>query len=212
MHEIILISTVHREYGNCNSDELVKIIDNIRPDVIFLEASKDDYSEYDHLLFSQFGAYNERLELKAMQMYSENHDFKYVPVLDVRLSDEFYAKIRLVSENKSWQILNDNYSLLQNEGGFQFLNSEQSVVLHEEMRELEKKIINNEVLRKKVDANIDEYEYSMLRNIYAFCKENQFSTAIFMCGSAHRKSIIEKIGEFEEKSEIQLNWTHYDGH
>ncbi len=80
------------------------------------------------------------------------------------------------------------------------------------MRELEKKIINNEVLRKKVDANIDEYEYSMLRNIYAFCKENQFSTAIFMCGSAHRKSIIEKIGEFEEKSEIQLNWTHYDGH
>lgn len=212
MHEIILISTTHKEYGNCNSIELLKIIENNRPDVIFLEALEDDYPEYEQSIFSQFGVYNERLELKAIQMYSENHDFKYIPVLHVRLSDEFDKKFKLVSENKNWQLLIDNYLLLQKDGGFQFLNSEQSTVLQEEMRELENKIINNEVLRKKVDKNIAEYENSMLRNIYAFCKENQFTTAKFMCGAAHRKSIIEKIAEFEKSSEIQLIWTYYNGH
>jgi hypothetical protein len=64
MHNITLISTVHKECGNCNSNELLKIIENICPDVIFLEALEENYSQYDHMKFSQFGVYKERLELK----------------------------------------------------------------------------------------------------------------------------------------------------
>ncbi|MGE4346867.1 MAG: hypothetical protein AB7D46_05575 [Flavobacteriaceae bacterium] len=210
MYNITLISTVHKEIGKCNSDELYKIFESINPDVIFLEAFEENYSEYDKMLFSQFGVYKERLELKTIQTYSQNHTFEYVPVLDIGLSDEFETKIKIVSENNDCQRLLDNYTLLEMDGGFQFLNSKKSIVLQEEMREFENRIIDNETMRQKVNASIDAYENSMLRNIYSLCKEKSFNTAIFMCGAAHRKTIIEKIGEYEKKTEIKLNWTLYN--
>ena len=206
LNRITLISTVHKEIGKCNSDELYKIIESINPDVIFLEALKENYTNYDKILFSQFGVYNERLELKTIQTYSQNHTFEYVPVLNIGLSDEFETKIKIVSENKDCQRLLDNYTFLELNGGFEFLNSKKSIVLQEEMRELENRIIGNETIRQKVNATIDAYENSMIRNIYSFCKDKSFNMAIFMCGAAHRKSIIEKI----KKLEIKLNWTLYN--
>ena len=80
---ITLISTVHKEIGKCNSEELSKIIESLNPVVIFLEANENSYSKYHDLLLSQFGVYQERLEIKALQIYSQNHTFKYVPVLDI---------------------------------------------------------------------------------------------------------------------------------
>lgn len=210
LHNVTLISTIHKEYGNCNSFELLKIIENICPDVIFLEAFANNYSPYDQMMLSQFGIYKERLELQAIQKYSQNHTFEYVPVLDIGLSDEFVTKIKIVSENTDCQRLLDKYSSLEMDGGFQFLNSEKSITLQEEMRELEDLIVDDEIMRQKVNASINAYENSMLRNIYSFCKEKSFNTAIFMCGVAHRKSIIEKIKEYETNSEIKLNWTFHN--
>ena len=123
LNSITLISTVHKEIGKCNSDELYKIIESINPDVIFLEELEENYSNYDKILFSQFGVFKERLELKTIQTYSQNHAFKYVPVLGIGLSDEFYTKVKIVSENKNYQRLLKNYTLLESEGGFEFLNS-----------------------------------------------------------------------------------------
>ncbi len=162
------------------------------------------------MVFSQFFVYNERLELKALQKYGQKHLFEYVPVLDIGLSTEFEKKIKIVSRNIDYQKLLDNYSLLEEDGGFQFLNSEKSILLQEEMRELENRIIKNEILLNEVSANLDEYENCMVKNIYSFCKEKSFNRAIFMCGSAHRKSIIHKIGEYEKASEIKLNWAFYN--
>ena len=209
MYNITLISTVHKEFGDCNTNELLKIIENICPDVIFLEAFEDNYSKYDQIIFSQFSVYQKRLELKSIQKYSLNHTFEYVPVLDIGLSDEFETKTKIVSENKDYQKLLDEYSLLEMNGGFKFLNSEKSIVLQKEMRELENRIVDDEIMRQKVNTNLDAYENSMLRNIYSFCKEKSFNTAIFMCGAAHRKSIIEKINEYGKKETIKLNWTFY---
>lgn len=210
LHNITLVSTVHKAFGNCNSYELLKIIENICPDVIFLEALEGCYSKYDQMIFSQFGVYKVRLELEAIQKYSNSHTFDYVPVLDVGLSDEFETKIKIASKNKDYQRLLDNYNSLEMDGGFKFINSEKSIVLQEEMRELESRILNNENMQQKVNASIDAYENSMLSNIYSLCKEKSFSTAIFMCGAAHRKSIIEKIGAHEKNSTIKLNWTFYN--
>lgn len=92
MYNITLLSTVHKEIGKCNSEELYKIFQSINPDVIFLEAFENSYSQYHQMLFSQFGVYQERLEIKAIQAYSQNHPFEYVPVLDIGLSDEFEKK------------------------------------------------------------------------------------------------------------------------
>lgn len=119
-------------------------------------------------------------------------------------------KITIVSENKDYQILLDKYISLEMNGGFQFLNSERNIALQEEMRELENCIIKNEIFHQKVNASIDTYENSMLRNIYSFCKEKQFNKAIFMCGAAHRKTIIQKIVEYEAKENPKLNWIFYN--
>ena len=210
MYNITLISTIHKENGNCNSNELLKIIENIRPDVIFLEAFEENYTKYDQMIFSQFGVYKERLELKTIQKYSQNYSFEYVPVLDIGLSDEFETKTKIVSKNTEFQKLLDNYNSLEKEGGFKFLNSEESIILQEEMRQWENRIIDNEILLQRVTTNLDEYENSMLRNIYSFCKKNSFNSAIFMCGAAHRKSIIKKIEEYEKKEPLKLNWTFYN--
>ncbi len=210
MHKITFISTIHKEYGKCNSDELCSIIESIKPEVIFLEALEDSYSPYAIMLLSYFGVYNDRLELKTIQKYNENYTFEYVPVLDMGLlSDEFDTKAKIVSENIEYQRLLDNFNSLEKEGGFPFLNSEKSILLQEEMRELENRIIDNDLMHQKVNASIDDYENSMIRNIYSFCKENSFNTAVFMCGAAHRKSIIEKIEAYEKNSDLKLNWDYY---
>jgi len=207
---IILISTIHKEIGKCNSDELCKIIEALNPDVIFLEAFENSYSNYHNLLLSQFGVYQERLEIKALQIYSQNHTFQYVPVLDIGLSDEFETKLEIVSNNNDYRRLLDNYISLETEYGFQFLNSKKQISYQEQMRELENRIIDNNVIHQKANESIDAYEHSMLRNIYLFCKDNSFETAIFMCGAGHRKTITQKIKEYETKEKIKINWTFYN--
>jgi len=209
MHNVTLISTNHKEYGKCNADELHKIIESICPEVIFLEALESSYTKYDYFLFSQFEVYHERLEIKAIQKYNQNHPLKYVPVLDIGLSDEFYKKLDTLCEHNEYQKLIDNGYLLTNEFGFQYVNSEKGIQLFEEMRELGNHILSNNEVCQKSDESIDTYENSMLRNIYAYCKDNLFNKAIFMCGAAHRKSIIEKIKRYKTEENLKLNWTFY---
>jgi len=209
MYNITLLSTVHKEIGKCNSEELYKIFQSISPDVIFLEAFENSYSQYHQMLFSQFGVYQERLEIKAIQAYSQNHAFEYVPVLDIGLSDEFETKLEIVSQNIDYQRLLDNYISVEKENGFQFLNSEEQIAYQELMRELENRIIDNTIMHQKADESMDAYEHSMLRNVYTFCQDNSFKSAIFMCGAGHRKTITQKIKEYELKENIKLNWTFY---
>ncbi len=207
---ITLISTVHKEIGKCNSEELCKIIETLNPDVIFLEAFENSYSNYHDLLLSQFGVYQERLEFKALQIYSQNHTFQYVPVLNIELSDEFETKLEIVSNNIDYRSLMDNYILLETENGFQFLNSNKQITYQEQMKELENRIIDNTVMYEKANESIDAYEHSMLRNIYLFCKDNSFESAIFMCGAGHRKTITQKIKAYETEEKLKLNWTFYN--
>lgn len=210
MYNITLLSTVHKEIGKCNSEELYKILQSINPDVIFLDAFENSYSQYHQMLFSQFGVYQERLEIKAIQAYSQNNAFEYVPVLDIGLSDEFETKLEIVSQNIDYQRLLDNYISLEKEYGFQFLNSKEQIVYQEQMRELEKRIIDNTILHQKADESIDAYEHSMLSNVYSFCQDNSFKSAIFICGAGHRKTIKQKIKEYELKENIKLHWTFYN--
>ncbi len=52
MHNIIFVSTMHNEIGNCNAEELHKIIERLNPEVIFLEAVDETYSPYEQYLWS----------------------------------------------------------------------------------------------------------------------------------------------------------------
>lgn len=206
MPNITLISTVHKEIGKYNADELCEIIEKISPEVIFLEALEKTYSDYEKSMFSSFGIFHKKLEISAIQKYGVNTSFKYIPVLDNGLSDSFEKKYSIVCEKREMQNLIDNFDSLAAEHGFKFLNSVESIKLHDEMRMQEKRLLNESEISKVANEDIDAYENSMIRNIYFYCKTNKFNTAIFMCGVAHRKSIIEKIEKFKAQEEIDLSW------
>lgn len=210
MHNITFISTIHKEIGKCNAEELYEIIKKLNPEVIFLEASDETYSTYEKYLFSTYGVYHKKLEICAIQKYNYDTSFEYVPVCENELSDAFHKKIKIVAQNIELQKLIDNSISLAEKYGFKFLNSPESMNLQEEMRLLESRVLNDDNLDKTVKADIDAYENPMIRNIYTYCNNSHFSSAIFMCGAAHRKSIIEKIHEYEKKEESKLNWSFYE--
>lgn len=209
MHKITFISTIHKESGKCNADELCKIIGKVSPEVIFLEALDETYSKYQKDLFSSFNIYHKKLEISALQKYGLNNSFEYIHTLDKGLSDAFENKSRIVCQNNKMQELLDEFDSLASEYGFKFLNSNISINLQEQMRQLESQLINITGLEQAVISDIDEYENSMISKIYSYSKINHFNSAIFMCGVAHRKSIIEKMEKFNEQEQINLNWIVY---
>lgn len=206
IHNITFISTVHKEIGKCNADELCSILGKESPDVVFLEAIENTYSNYEKNIFSSFGVYHHKLEIKAIQKHSNISPIDYVPVLNSGLSELFDNKYNLVCENIEFQKMLDDYNSLASEQGFQFLNSVESIKLQEKMRAFEYSLLNDNELNEGVNKGIDAYENSMMQNIYSYCRNNQFEKAVFMCGVAHRHSIIEKIGSFNSKEKMDLNW------
>lgn len=78
------------------------------------------------------------------------------------------------------------------------------------MRDLESKIFNNAEMDKTINLDIEAYEKPMISNIYSYCQNTYFNSAIFMCGAAHRKSIIEKIKNYKTDKKVNLTWTFYE--
>ena len=193
MNKITFISTIHRENGKCNAEELNKIIQIINPEIVFLEALEDTYSEYEQHIFSNFGIFHKKLEIAALQKFSYYKDFKYISLLDDGMSEHFNIKYNIVTQNSELQKLIDNYQHLSYKFGFNFINSLESTNLQEEMRELENIILSNCEIQNNAIETINKYEDSMIKNIYKFCQNNNLNSAIFMCGVAHRKSIIDKL-------------------
>ncbi len=209
IHNITFISTIHKEIGKCNVDELCAILEKINPDVVFLEALESTYSNYEKKIFSSLGIYHQRLEIKAIQKYSKNFHFEYVPVLDGGLSQSFDNKYNIVCENIQFRRMFNHYNSLAFEHGFQFLNSPESIKLQENMRMFESHLLKDTQLNEAVNEDMHAYENSMIRNIYLYCKSNQFDKAVFMCGVAHRRSIIEMIGRFNSQEKLDLHWEVY---
>ncbi|MFL1896430.1 hypothetical protein ACJRPK_12065 [Aquimarina sp. 2-A2] len=209
MHTITFISTVHERLGKCDSSELFAILAEIKPDVIFLEALESTYSSYHQNTFTNFGVYHPKLEIAAIQKLSKKFPVKYVPVLKSVLPDSFLTKYKKLNEFNSLQRLFDDYNSNIEERGFAFLNSKECSDQNEKMREIERHLLNNNELEKLVNEGIDAYESSMMRNIYLYCRNNQFDTGVFMCGVAHRNSIIDKMENYNTKEQLNLNWKIY---
>ncbi|MBO6536135.1 MAG: hypothetical protein JJ966_07930 [Balneolaceae bacterium] len=206
---ITLISTIHEEHGKCNSDELCSILEILKPEVIFLEALDNTYSNYDKQMFENFGVYHHKLELAAIQKFIKYCPVTYISVLDKQLPESFNEKYdQLDNFNELKQLFENQNKIIEREG-FDYLNSSRCTVQNEELRELEVKLLNDSELEQIVRSDIDEYENSMMRNIQSYCSKNQFNNAVFMCGVAHRKSIISKIEQFSNNGKREINWKVY---
>jgi len=68
---------------------------------------------------------------------------------------------------------------------------------------------NNEWI-KTVKADIEDYENSMIAELYmTILQQQHFSFSNFLCvGAAHRKSIIQKIEKYEKEQGI-LSWDYF---
>jgi hypothetical protein len=107
--------------------------------------------------------------------------------------------------------MKDDLFTLTKAEGFTFLNSDDCVNLHEQMSSLARGLLQARGINTQFDDDIDAYENEMIRNIYSFCEDNQFNTAVFVCGSAHRKSIMEKIEAETLLGRTNVKWTIYSG-
>jgi hypothetical protein len=209
MHKITLISTIHKKIGKCNTDELCEILEKITPDVIFLEALEDTYSKYQQNTFSSFGVFHQKLEIRAIQKYRKISSFEYVPVLEKEMPKSFDKKFNIVCQNLQYQKMLDYFNSLASLKGFDFLNSKEGMELHNEIRKIGDQILNDKELNEMFYNDIDEYENSMLSNIYEYCMNNKFMNAVFMCGDAHRYNIINKIETYNCKEKLDINWHIY---
>jgi hypothetical protein len=217
MYNITLIGTHHSQIGKCNADELYKIIESISPSLIFVELSPDLLDRI--FMLNQFN--NELPEVKFIKKYSVNHNSKFIGV-DIDLDQNFpWSDIEnMLAIFKRYDVYkeleNEQYKMTEKDG-FAFLNSKNCMNLDEEKmvigRNLIEFMINKDQLFRIWNLFYETHERrenEMLRNIYNYSKENSYDRAVFTIGSGHRKSLMQKIQEYERNEEFKLNWTFYN--
>lgn len=218
MYDITLINTRHRNDGNCNSIELGKILELIKPDVIFEEIPS---SYTDDFLISKGIA---KLETEAIGFYLANNKAERVPVDDVIPSEEFFQNHqRLLARVEGLvNVHGSNYRKAVNAHrrnseihGFPYLNSDQCISYQAQINDATRealKVINQDSLSEIYRAWHDLHdlrEHTMLRNIYKYSQTQQYVSAVFLLGCAHRQSIINKISHYEVSETLKLDWYIY---
>jgi hypothetical protein len=220
MYNITLICTRHSELGECNSTELNKIIERIKPDTIFEEIPPSYFDKY-YITKTQ-----RNLETDTINKYRETHEVDQIPVdSDNVPSESFFQDLRYMLERIecladingfNYRTLTDTNKLNIEIYGFNYLNSILYVNINNEINSaIEKGLqkINDEKLFRTYNLwkDIDEKrEYIMLQKIYTYSKEHSFDKAIFTIGSGHRKSISLKIKEYDNQENLKLNWIFYN--
>lgn len=213
MSNLTLVCTFHSETGKCNVDELYKIIEQIKPDVIFEELTPNLHDIlYNKCIFDESAP----LEFICIRNYKQQHNIKNISVdMDVSssFSNDVNQMLTLFEKYEIYKkILIEQKKKIEQEG-FDFLNSDEFSELVEEQRSVESKIveeINNRQLNRIYKSFIKDMDYRdiiMLNTIYAYSEENDYNRAVFLVGAGHRSSIIRKIAEYQLKEKIKLNWT-----
>lgn len=200
-NKIILISTAHKTHGKCNVNNLLKILIKVKPEVVFIESSPKFINQVHN---SKRPA---SLELTACIELKKYNPFRLLAI------DSYPDSVNLDGvKNKISQIFNDiqksnpEYSLLSEQikinefnYGFDYLNSQKSINDFERMNEIESIFVKNSANKDALDVYNywlsfnKNREIEMLENIIDYSNNNNFNNAVFLCGAAHRKSLIDKI-------------------
>jgi len=216
MYNITIVFTHHSNLGKCNAGELHKIIDAISPEVIFEELPND----LSDIVYKGPEHPNEPPETASIKRYLLNHNICHIPV-DINLTqnlkgDEINHVFNFCKQYHFYRELEEEQIKMTAQDGFAFLNSKKSMELFEEKMILEERLINVSInrnqlihIRKLFYEEQDIRETEMLKNIYTYSKQNQYSKAIFFIGSGHQKTLIEKLEKYKTQESLKLNWTFY---
>jgi hypothetical protein len=212
MKTVTLVCTVHKENGAANASNLYKILDQVQPEVIFLEVTPDDFKNY----YTAPG-----LEPKAVLAYKRTLNVTLIPVdlkiIDKNIHTKFQRLFGVIDANSTVEYQKKDHDIQKRvyESGFSYLNSDQCSKDHAELNSQDFKTV-----RKVNDPEITElYEYwnamislresEMINGIYEYSRDNAFQKAVFLVGAAHRDSMITKIEETIGHNLTNIEWQCY---
>ena len=218
MHNVTVIFTRHDAIGNCNSIELLRIMESIIPEVVFEELP---YSVFEEVYIKQSRT---TLESDAVKMYSEKSDVEHIPVDTFVCPVYYHSNLNHLLDsigknmNKSARLKTAVNQLVHhtNKGGFGFLNSAQNDVILEDITEQENHLLAGLVddeldhmalLRREVDSKRED---AIIGNIYKYSEQRDFHQAILFIGSGHRKSIKSKLEQIGIREEVEIKWHFLD--
>lgn len=127
---IILIGTNHANKGNCNHIELLKIIERIKPEVIFLEMMPSEYNYY-----YQYKT-RSRLESDTILLYLEKQNVIQVLVdYDILPDQLFFDNDKMMHyeierRSRGYCNLIDTNSALVAQYDFKYLNSDLIIAIY----------------------------------------------------------------------------------
>jgi len=213
MHNITIIFSMHFEIGKCNSRELYSIIENENPEIIFEEfdisRTEDEYYINGHYKYQKECS----VETTSIMNYLENHQVIHIPVDTYEVNnvpDDMYQKIS--NNNEEYTNLVKMNFMLSCQHGFPYLNSNECSELIEKFKTIEENVVNQMNDKKLTDTYnswkliTDNRDNEMIKNIYNYSQNHNYNKAIFITGADHRKSILDKIKDYNLKETIKINW------
>jgi len=216
MYNITLICTHHSDFGKCNSEELYKIIESIRPDVIFEELTQELFDKF----YKEKSIPFETPEIKSVKRYIKEHTAYHFPV-DINVSENLSTKeikyfFDTLGKYHVYKKLDEDQKKLTFEEGYVFLNSKRNEDLIEEKKVVEKPLIGFEINGNQLSRICDLFyeeqhkrEHEIIKNIYNYSEKIIYNQAVLLLGSGHRKTVFEKIKKYESEKDVKLNWVLY---
>ena len=210
--KITMLCSLHQDNGLCNADELIKLLEEIRPDIIFGEVTKS----------AQYFYYPRSLEGRALARWMTLRACRPVRVDDYEmptnfreLADSLFDYIENSSEE--YQTLLEQRHHLIHFNGFTCLNSPAfaELIFFLRMSEIEKEAIRDAKIPdltralaswRQIMAGRDR---AMVENIYRYCRENEFSQGVFLVGAAHRRGVGEAIQTVASSESDSIAWRHF---
>jgi hypothetical protein len=214
MLNVTVIFTRHDDMGNCNSVELLKIINSIQPEVIFEELLPS--------VFDQIYLYQNRttLESNTVKLYLLTNDVEHIPIDTFVCPEDYYIKKSHLLDVIGKHLYNSvglNTAFKRHVhhvemDGFIFLNCDLNDVLMDDLSEQENQILAameddnlNQINRLRVEVH-SMREDEIIENIYKYTSQNTFNTGILFIGAGHRKSIKTKIASYATQEGSRINW------
>lgn len=210
---ITLISSFHKIHGNCNPEELYKIIEHLQPDVIFEELSTNGF-EIIYLPYYQ----PETIEVITIKQYLQKYPIKHFPIDNYQVCEnDLLSDAKIIWDNsKEYRELWNKKLNKIKESGYYFLNSDECTIIIDNLFKIEEQVLtetnNLNLLREHNSEKLlsDKRELEMLKSIYNIATQNPFDNSVFICGAEHREGIRNKIKEFETTEKIRIKWTFFN--
>jgi len=211
---ITLICTAHRESGNCNVQELAKILQAAGPEVIFEEIRPTDHES----LYADVSRHT--VEMHAIREYLKSNKCRQVPVDDYEMPDDFGAYMHALddfvgSNSIPYRETMDEMSRKKFELGFGYLNSLEFISSFKESERIYKETIlnyGNDLAKSKLsqwDEQIRKRDSSMLENIHSFCQQSDFKEGVFLVGAGHMSSIMVGIEQRTKNPTNFVTWRYW---